>query len=310
MLEYCKGIKALFHKTAKAEILGISTAQKTWEKTASGKFASFFMDQGNSLNVEAALDAVADTYKISRDPSNYLFIPARANSSDRPNENMDGWKREELLRFDPIIGRRIYSTYTLKPHFVNHNASRYQLARGVLLDAHYNDANPFTNDERRESIKKATGRDFDNDEFVEVLIAVDTTKDPSLAEAYKNGSVYRFSMGCDVEATECSACGNVASTVLQFCPCVRAKHSRKAVKWADGSMRPAFEWCVGTRFAELSAVDDPADKDAEIQEGLLGLVNSKAAALQMKQDLSSFVIRNAGNIPASLAPLFERWLAD
>lgn len=300
----------MFKKTAKAEILGVSTVQNTWAKVAHGKFASFFMDQGNSLNVEAALDAVADTYKISRDPSNYLFIPARANSADRPNENMDGWKRDELLRFDPIIGRRIYSTYTLKPHFVNHNASRYQLARGVLLDAHYNDANAFVDENRRKAVKEATGLDLANDEFVEVLIAVDASKDPALAEAYKNGSVYRFSMGCDVEATECSACGNVASTVLQFCPCVRSKHSRRAVKWADGSVRPAFEWCVGTRFAELSAVDDPADKDAEIQDGLLGLVNSKAAAFQMKQDLSSFVIRNAGNIPASLAPLFERLLAE
>lgn len=300
----------MFRKTAKADILGVSTSNKAWTKVAQGKVASFFMDGGSAIDVEAALDAVADTYRISRDPANYLFIPARANSADRPNENLDGWKREELLAFDPVLGRRIYSTYVLKPHFVNHNASRYQLARGVLLDAHYNDVNKFMDDERRSALRDSTGLDRENDEFVEVLIAVDTTKDSSLAEAYKNGSVYRFSMGCDVEATECSACGNIASTTMQFCSCIRAKHARKPVKWDDGSVRLAFEWCLGTRFAELSAVDDPADKEAEIQEGLLGIVDSRVMASKMKRDLAKLIAKNAGNIPASLAPVFERLLTE
>jgi len=84
---------------------------------------------------------VADTYRISRDPRDYLLIPCRACSADRPNENMDGWRREELLRFDPKIGRRVYSTFVMKPHFVNHNSANFSLSRGVLLDAHYNDQN-------------------------------------------------------------------------------------------------------------------------------------------------------------------------
>lgn len=299
----------MFHKTANVEVLGTKTGiSGSWSKVASGRIASFFMDNSSTIDVEAALDAVADTYRISRDPGNYLFIPARANSADRPNENRDGWERDELLRFDPELGRRVYSTYVLKPHFVNHNASRYQLARGVLLDAHYNDANKFQSDDLRKAMLDATGIDRENDEFVESLIAVDTTKDPSLAEAYRNGSVYRFSMGCDVEATRCAACGNVASTTLQFCNCVRNKHSKKAVKWADGSVRPTFEWCLGTRFAELSAVDDPADKTAEIQEGLLGVVDVKAA--NAKVEIARFVAQNSANIPASLASILERALLE
>lgn len=289
----------VFKKVAGIELLGAKLGEGAWTKAAkTSRIASFFMDGGSNIDVESALDAVADTYKISRDPSNYLFVPARANSADRPNENLDGWKRDELLRFDPMLGRRVYSTYVLKPHFVNHNASQFQLSRGVLLDAHYNDVNKF-DDVRKNSLKDSTGIDRDNDEFVEVLIAVDTTKDPALAEAYKNGSVYRFSMGCDVEATECSACGNVASTTLQFCNCVRKKHARKPVKWLDGSFRPAFEWCLGTRFAELSAVDDPADKEAEIQEGLLAI-----SASNNKQDIARFVANHAKDISEDLAKFF------
>jgi hypothetical protein len=300
----------LFTKTASVELLGSKQgATGAWSKIAQARIASYFMDGGSAIDVEAALDSVADTYQISRDPSNYLFIPARANSADRPNENLDGWRREELLRFDPMIGRRVYSTYVLKPHFVNHNASRYQLARGVLLDAHYNDANKF-DDDKRAAVKSATGLDRDNDEFTEVLIAVDTTKDPALADAYRNGSVYRFSMGCDVEATECAACGNVASTTLQFCNCVRNKHARRPVRWSDGSLKPTFEWCLGTRFAELSAVDDPADKDAEIQDGLLGIVDSKVHNAQAKRDLALLIAHNPLAISASIAPLLERLLAE
>jgi len=300
----------LFTKTASVELLGSKQGEGgAWSKIAQTRTASYFMDGGSTIDVEAALDSVADTYQISRDPSNYLFIPARANSADRPNENLDGWKRAELLRFDPLLGRRVYSTYTLKPHFVNHNASRYQMSRGVLLDAHYNDVNTL-DEARKNAIKEATGLDRDHDEFAEVLIAVDTTKDPALADAYRNGSVYRFSMGCDVESTECSACGNVASTTLQFCPCVRSKHARKPVKWADGSYKPAFEWCLGTRFAELSAVDDPADKEAEIQDGLLGVVDNKVHNAMAKRDLALLIARNPGSISASVAPLLERLLTE
>lgn len=297
-----------FKKTAHAEVLGVQS-KGDWSKVAGARVASFFMESG-VLDVEAALDAVADTYQISRNPDDYLYIPVRANSADMPNENLDDFARDELLRFDPTFGQRVYHTYTLKPHFVNHNASQIVLSRGVLLDSHFNDANPMT-DTRKRALFDATGLERDKDEFVEVLIAVDTTKDRALAEAYRNGSVYRFSMGCDVEATTCSACGNVATTNWQFCPCVRSKHARKPVQWRDGSYRPAFEWCNGTRFAELSVVDDPADKTAEIQEGLLQLIDRPSElGRAARQDLASFVARHGHLIPESLAPVFNQLLSE
>ena len=87
---------------------------------------------------------------------------------------------------------------------------------------------------------------------------MDTTKDPSLAEAYRNGSVHRFSMGCDVESTQCSVCDRIATNTFQFCDHVRGKLSKKAYPLEGGGQRRAFEWCIGTIFAEESAVDDPA----------------------------------------------------
>lgn len=297
-----------FRKTATVDVLGVRS-DSAWQKVATGRVSSHFMDDGLSLNIESILDTVADTYRISRDPRDYLLIPCRACSADRPNENMDGWRREELLRFDPKIGRRVYSTFTLKPHFVNHNSANFSLSRGVILDAHFNDQNQASDTVKR-AVFDATGKDVTQDEFIETLIAADVSKDPYLAEAYKNGSVYRFSMGCDVTDTECSVCRNVAANNLQFCDCVRGKHSRRAYPIGGGKERKASEWCRGTIFAELSAVDDPADKDAEIQEGLLRLASHDLSLTDHDLcEISSFVARNANQIPEALAGLINSALS-
>lgn len=295
-----------FYKTATVEVLGVRN-DSVWSRTASNKTSSHFMEDGLSLNLEAILDTVADTYRISRDPRDYLLIPCRACSADRPNENMDGWKREELLRFDPKIGRRVYSTFNMKPHYVNHNSANFSLSRGVILDSHFNDQNPAS-DLIKRAVFDATGKDVTQDEFIETLIAADITKDPHLAAAYKNGAVDRFSMGCDVSDTECSVCGRIATNTLQFCDHVRGKHSRRAYPLDGGKgERKASEWCRGTIFAELSAVDDPADKDASIQEGLLRIASSDLSLTDRDLcEISSFVARHANQIPESLAAVINR----
>ena len=303
----------MFKKTSNVEVLGVSTIGKmqSWQKVASGKYASAFMDGGSNINIEAALDTVADIYKISRNPEDYLFIPTRANSANRPNENLDGWQHQELLRFDEHVGRRVYQTYIMKPHFVNHNASSPALSRGVIIDSHFNDINA-ANDDVKRVVYASTGEERQQDEFVETLIAVDTTKDPALTEAYKNGSVYRFSMGCDVEATKCSIidCGNIATAKSQFCDHIRMKHARKPVRCSDGQDRIAFEWCVGTIFTEESAVDDPADKTAEIQEGLLKIASSGVSlSNEEKNQIVSFVVENSGKITEPVAKILKEALS-
>jgi hypothetical protein len=294
-----------FRKVANVETLGYSY-KGNWKKTAGKKQASFYIDGGLSLDIEAALDVVADTYAISRDPSDYLLIPTRANSANRPNDNLDGWTSEELLEFDPHVGCRRYSTYDLKPHYVNHQAENPRLSRGVILDSHYNSMND-ADAELQEHFFNMTGREITKDEFIETLIAMDTTKDPMLAEAYKNGSTRLFSMGCDVEATKCSIpeCGNVATSVWQFCDHIKNKHAKRPVKCEDGIIRTAHEWCLGTMFAEESVVDGPADKEAAIQDGILqvsemvGEPNRLTAA--QKHDIISFVAKYSREIPDALA---------
>ena len=295
-----------FYKTARIEPLGY-LHKRQWTKSAS-KTASLFMEEG-VLDIERALDVVADTYRVSRDPDDYLLVPARAVSADRFNANRDGFAEDELLRFDPEIGGRVYQSFDLKPHFVNHQASNNAVARGCVIDVHYNNANP-ADDFIKESIYLDSAKEVRTDNFVELLIAVDMTKDPALAKGYKSGAVKEFSMGADVASTTCNVCGNEAFSEYQFCSCVRNKFSGRKYKLDDGRYVEAGEWCGGTRYAEISAVDDPADKSAEIQEGLLEIREKTLDKLSSKelQDVVKYMIRNAKSMPDSMVQIINEHL--
>lgn len=294
-----------FRKFASLEVLG-HQHKNTWHRSAATRTASVFMDGVGNIDMERVLDVVASEYFISRDPDDYLLVPARANSADRMNANKDGFSTEELLRFDPLVAKRVYQTYDLRPHFVNHQSDNLKVARGVVLDSFYNTLN-LADDNVKRAVYEDSGKEASTDDFVEILIAVDMTKDPRLADAYKSGSVYKFSMGCDIEESECSICKNRAVNTFQFCDHIKGKYSGRLYTLDDGRSVQAGEWCLGTRFAEISAVDDPADKDALVQEGLLQRAASSLSSLEVRE-IISFAARHAGDLPDSLAELINHHL--
>lgn len=252
-----------FFKTASVQVLGCLEASGSSTRIASlSRTASHFLQQAGNIDVQAALNDVADVYAISRDPKQYLYIPVRANSVGVPNENGDAFSREETLRFDHKIGRRVYQTYLLKPHHVNHRADNPRMARGVIVDVHFNDLNPLP-PEWKQKYEAALGASLDRDAFVEAFLAVDLSKDPYLANGLRTGAIDSFSMGCECARTACSVCGNIATTKLEFCPHIRYGNK---MKWfdrpSDGRKVQAFEWCEGVVYSELSAVDQPADPRA------------------------------------------------
>jgi hypothetical protein len=268
------------------------------------------MEEGESflVNFEEALDTVADAYSISRDPADYVLIPVRANSADRYNANLDTFLSDELLRFDPNIGRRVYQTYDLKPSFVNHQADNIKISRGVVLDSHWNDINE-ANDEVKTEVFEAVGREASTDDFVECLIAIDASKDPPLAKAYRNGSVNSVSMGCDVTHTACSYCGNTATATWNFCDHIRSKHARRPLVYSDGRTAIAHELCCGTIFQEISTVDDPADKSALVQEEILEIPKLRVALNESQvNELVGYVAQNFSTLPESLAMVINKVL--
>ena len=302
-----------FYKIARAESLGTLDGKgDTLRKTAQAKEqGSYYLDGRSKIDVGAMLKRVASKYAISDNPKHYFFEAIRANSSDVFNDNGDGFSKQELLRFDPKEKRAVYMTYKERPHHLNHRTDDPTRARGFIVDAHYNSsASPMsecpscgTNTSKRANRDKSgTGckkcGHIVKDDFVEILLAIDTKKDKRFAEAVKNGTLHAGSMGCTCSSTVCNVCEKRAHTTKDFCKHIAShkgalfarrndkeewsrvmpieasrelqKRGRKlpdtdVVKIAcdDGyEVRKAAEWCEGVVYEEYSRVHTPADPKA------------------------------------------------
>ena len=172
----------------------------------------------------------------------FLYVRSRAISS-RCNDNWDEFPAAEI--------KKAYASFRGKPVFVNHVNDNHRNARGVIIDAAlHEDRNP----------------DGSPDTWVEVLMEIDARAFPRLAQAILAGHVDRTSMGCDVERSVCSACGNVATTPAEYCAHIpRLKGQRIYRHTASGRRVGELvrETCYGLGFFENSIlVEPPADPTA------------------------------------------------
>lgn len=276
----------MFKKTAKVPIIAIAEAQFNAEanyisfaKSASQRIASFYQSNADKLDIRSILKLVAKDYDISEDPTNYIFEAVRAVTAEVPNENGDAFPHGELLRFDHRLGKAVYQTFIGKPHHINHRADNPKHSRGVVLDASYNDMSPALEvcPDCNHRTAEAEGRDKTGincvkcghtvkDEFVELLLAVDTRKDPTFADGVRTGSLDSLSMGCEAGYTDCSICDNRARSIHQFCQHIKSGNKKKMFKAASGKERMSFEKCGEVVFTEISRVDQPADPLAKSRE--------------------------------------------
>lgn len=237
-----------FRKYARVEHLATyNLAVPGWKKQAKARGVSHYA-QADRTSIQAILDVVSERYLISSNPADYIFAAFRAVTQDEPNGNGDAFPREELLSWNRAEKKPVYRTFEFKPQHVNHQAEDIRMARGVIVDVHYNESDP-------------------DDCFVEVLIAVDTKKDPLLAQGIAEGVLREVSMGCDALRTECNVCDQISHSPADYCVHIKSQ-KMKMCKAPDGEMKLAFERCYEVTFQEISAVDDPADKKADLQEML------------------------------------------
>ncbi|MFE6000285.1 hypothetical protein ACFQ6C_26050 [Streptomyces sp. NPDC056454] len=172
----------------------------------------------------------------------YLYVRSRAISS-RTNDNHDEFPAAEIAA--------AYRTFIGKPVFVNHVNENHRRSRGVIIDAAlHEDKNP----------------DGTPDTWAEVLMEVDAKNFPKLARAIIKGEVDRTSMGCDVERSVCSACGNVATTPAEYCAHIPGLKGKRIFRHTASGKRLGElvrETCYGLRFFENSIlVEAPADPTA------------------------------------------------
>jgi len=125
-------------------------------------------------------------------------------------------------------------SYQINNGLATFNSSDPRRARGVILDAHYNDDAPALEHcpTCNHRTAEATERDPSGlhcskcgsvvkDEYIEILVAVDTKKDPALIRGIQAGLLNAGSMGCSCSSTVCNVCDHVARSVQDFCTHIR-----------------------------------------------------------------------------------------
>ena len=203
---------------------------------------------GRGSLMHAVGEQAIDLHKVSFKDFNfnpepgYVYTVARAISS-RVNANYDAWPVDQI--------KTSYNTFVGRPIYVEHNNSDPNRARGVILDAIYKET------------KLASGV---TDASVYCLMEVDAQTFPKLANAIMEGQLNAVSMGADVEATQCSACGKTASKPAEYCAHIPRLKGRTVTVYKQGKRIESlvFESCIRPNFFELSYVFDPADESAWI----------------------------------------------
>lgn len=262
-----------------------------------------YFDVTNVLDVKgsagqarsASLSKLGD-FESYRTEDGYLYARCRAISS-RVNRNHDGWPSVELAGSPDIFDRHItsaalsrhvggftieaskdeeygFSTFLGKPIYIDHNNHDPQRARGVVVDAklHVEDLRTAS---ALDPYYASAPDNHTPPTWVELLLEVDAKSFPKFAAALIEGSrdpgkgIDGFSMGCDVERTQCNICQKFASSPDEYCQHVKLKgatfdyHDPKTRKKTS---KKAYEDCYGIKFFEISGVFDPADETALLKE--------------------------------------------
>ena len=175
--------------------------------------------------------SIVDGFQINRKYPDWLISPKTAKYI---NNNNDAWERKLLLScFRTFIGGENYVEHIQIP----------EMSRGKIIDA--------------------AARDIGDSIYVDILVATHRQHRP-LISAITSGQLQTLSMGCQVEFTLCTKCGNVAYDETQLCPHIKYA---KGNLWRDefGNERKIAEMCGhiseepgSVKFIEASWVANPA----------------------------------------------------
>lgn len=204
--------------------------------------------------------SMVDGFEIERKYADWLIAP---DSTKYINNNYDAWEKKLLLAcFRTFIGGENYVEHIQIP----------ELSKGKIIDA--------------------AARDIGDSIYVDILVATDRKHKP-LISAITGGQLQTLSMGCQVEFTTCTKCGNVAYDETQLCPHIRYFKGNKFVDEA-GVERKIAELCGhieeepgSVKFIEASWVANPAFPGAVLRnilspEDIAGLGKRMAVAFQEK----------------------------
>lgn len=216
--------------------------------------------QSKTLEMKYPLTKTAKVIKVAPKEDDFLYVRNRAISAGNVIENPDGTTTvidiNDIYKFFDKYASKIrgansngdfftdfelknhYKTFIGKPAFVDHDNENIENARGVIIDAIYNDKG----------------------NFIELLKAVDKKAYPELANGILRHYITDTSMGCKCSYSICSICGNKAQSEEDFCEHI------VYYKGSTFNNLPVWEDNRDIEFFEDSFVTQGADPDAKIME--------------------------------------------
>jgi hypothetical protein len=203
-------------------------------------------------------------------PDNYLLthctIVASVDVDEVPNVKLG------RVKVGSKTINRKYADYYIKPEcsqYVNNNGDSWN--RNVLLMAYpsfvgsHNFLEHIQIEEQSKGrIIDAVARDIGDSVYVDILVATDR-KHEQLVKDIESGKIATLSMGCTVDETICTKCGNVAVDETELCDCIKF-HKLDHFYDEAGQKRVIAELCGhpslgddgGVQFIEASWVATPA----------------------------------------------------
>lgn len=145
-----------------------------------------------TLDFDAWLPFASKEYHTSSNITDYILVPVITMPSDLPNRNGVGFPLTQLTKFNIEQGRIAYKTFAGKPMHIEHDNQDPTKAVGIIVDA-----------AMRKMANYGSGKVW---KLLE-LLAVDRTKNPTLAAKVISGEQNAYSMGAWVGGYDCGYCG-------------------------------------------------------------------------------------------------------
>ena len=226
------------------------------------KFTTFMIDY---KGIEMVPDELIKTAAINLpdgfeyDPD-FLYLKVRAVSAGEywgDNKNADFFPEGEL--------KPSYNTFLTAHTFKNHENKDVKNAIGDVLTAEWDDVMKSVN----------------------LLLRIDRKSAPgSIVRGYEKNFMTDVSMGCRIDHSVCSICGNKAKTKFEYCDHIKLERGRI---YDDG--RKVFEINIKPKFHDISLVLSGAEKVAKVT-GIV-IVGSKVAYNEPAETLEKVASDNS-----------------
>ena len=280
-----------FLKYAKATVVSPQVSPKGWRKIRTAA-----TDKGVSSNVSSKAEEILGG---AFNPSEYLLSHATIVCSVDV-EDVPGVKVGSVQEDGTKITRS-YTDYRITPDcdkFINNNLDAW--SRDVLMKSYrtFIGAHNFVEHVQIENLSKgriidAVARDIGNSVYIDILVATHR-KHEDLVKAIEGGKMATMSMGCSVDFTVCTKCGNVAADETEMCNHIKYQKGNTFFD-EQGRQHRIAELCGhhtldptgGVTFIEASWVATPAFAGAVMRNILAPAEMSEGAVRKAQEVLNS-----------------------